>query len=251
MERGVKHAEIIAEIKAPLEIVKKCVASQGSSSIFEKSYAINEQIKQWLIDHVLDDGGDSGLIIPKTSKSEVENMGPALVKASQRQFAGEIIHLPRELSYINDDDIAGVVKSMNFFDAEHNPTGSFSNVFAAGDHEGVVIDQRTGLMWQRQGIDIGSLRLVQKEIERLNKEKFAGFSDWRLPSMEEALSLLEPVRNSKGIYLQSCFSKEQPFVFVNARRKPGGQWFVDFKQGRAFWSSATIPGGFGRLVRNL
>ncbi len=28
-------------------------------------------------------------------------------------------------------------------------------------------------------------------------------------------------------------------------------WFVDFKQGRAFWSSGTIPGGFGRLVRSI
>ena len=48
MERAVKHAKIMAEIKAPPEIIKQCVKGQGGSSIFEKSYAINEPIKQWL-----------------------------------------------------------------------------------------------------------------------------------------------------------------------------------------------------------
>ena len=38
-------------------------------------------------------------------------------------------------------------------------------------------------------------------------------------------------------------------MFVEATRSPGGYWFVDFKQGRAYWSSGTIPGGFGRLCR--
>ena len=62
---------------------------------------------------------------------------------------------------------------------------------------------------------------------------------------------MEPEKNSKGIYLHPGFSKEQPFIFVAAQRKPGGYWFVDYKQGRAFWSSGTIPGGFGRLVRSI
>lgn len=250
MERGIKHANIIAEIKAPLDIVEKCVKSQGSSSIFEKSYAINDQVKEWLIDNVLDDG-NADLVIPRTIRAEREDMGPELVHVTQSGFDGEIIRLPSELIYVNDEEIGDVVKKLNFFDAEHNPAGSFSNVFAATDHPDVIVDQRTGLMWQRGGVDIGSLRLVQKQIDALNSEKYAGFSDWRLPSLEETLSLLDPVKNSKGVYLQPCFSKDQPFVFVNARRRPGGQWFVDFKQGRAFWSSATIPGGFGRLVRAL
>ena len=104
-------------------------------------------------------------------------------------------------------------------------------------------------MWQSGGIDIGSTRHVHREIDKINKVGFGGFFDWRLPTMEEAMSLLEPVKNEKDMYLNPCFSKEQPFIFVDAQRKPGGYWFVDFKQGRAFWSSGTIPGGFGRLVR--
>jgi hypothetical protein len=251
MERAVKHARIMAEIKAPPEIVRQCVAGQGKSSIFEKSYAIDEPIKEWLINHVLDEKGDSRLVVPRVEKILKEDMGPLLPTAAGHQFAGQTVLLPCEPAIINDDRIADVLKKWDFFEAELNPAGRFANSLVSGDNPTVVIDQRTRLMWQRDGIDIGSLRSIQKNIEDLNKRKFAGFADWRLPTMEEAMSLMEPEKNLKGIFLNPCFSKEQPFIFVAARRKPGGYWFVDYKQGRAFWSSGTIPGGFGRLVRTL
>lgn len=250
MERAVKHAKVMAEIKAPAEIVRQCVEGQGSSSIFEKSYAINDSIKQWLIDNVLD-GGDSDFVVPRIEKDEHEDMGPRLPRAKDIDLNGEGIVLPSAPAIINDGDILAVVKKWNFFEAELNPTGHFENSLVATDHLDLVVDQRTSLMWQRGGIDIGSNRHIQRCLEEHNSEKYAGFDDWRLPTMEEALSLLQPQKNSKDVYLDACFSKEQPFIFVAAQRKPGGYWFVDFKQGRAFWSSGTIPGGFGRLVRSV
>ncbi len=250
MERAVKHAKILAEIKAPPEIVKQCVKGQGSSSIFEKSYAINEPIKQWLIDNVLDEG-DSRLIVPRVEVVLVEDMGTPLPMAAVAPFAGDVVLLPTEPGLINDDELAGVLKKWNFFDSECNPSGRFANAFVSIDDPQVIVDQRTSLMWQRDGLDINSIRTMQKNIDKINKNNFAGFSDWRLPTMEEAMSLMEPQKNFKDIYLNPCFSKEQPFIFVAAQRKPGGYWFVDFKQGRAFWSSGTIPGGFGRLVRTV
>lgn len=250
MERAVKHAKIVAEIKAPPQIIEDCVAAQGKSSIFEKSYAINEQVKQWLIKNVLD-GANSDLIVPAIEVEHWEDMGPQLPRVGDADFSEEQVVLPSLPSIINDDQIGSLIRKWNFFDNEHNPSGRFENSFVAGEEEDVVIDQRTSLMWQRGGIDIGSIRLILKNVKKLNDSGFAGYCDWRLPTMEEALSLMEPVKNDKGVYLNSCFSKEQPFIFVDAQRKPGGYWFVDFKQGRAFWSSGTIPGGFGRLVRSI
>lgn len=106
-------------------------------------------------------------------------------------------------------------------------------------------------MWQRSGIDITSVRSMYRKIEQLNREGLAGYHDWRMPSMEEAMSLMEKDINNKDLHLHLCFSKEQPFIFVAAQRRPGGYWFVDYKHGRAFWASGTIPGGFGRLCRGL
>jgi hypothetical protein len=250
MERGVKHARIMAEINAPPDIVRKCVESQGRSSIFEKSYAINDKIKQWLIANVLDKS-DSEYVVPKVENRLQEDMGPRLPSVEKSRYGGEKITLPRDQAIIAEHELGAIMKKWNFFEAEHNPGGRFANVFAAGPAAEMVIDQRTGLMWQSRGADIGSIRQVQRYLDECNAQSFGGFSDWRLPTLEEAMSLMEPEKNSKGVHLAPCFSREQPFIFVAAQRKPGGYWFVDFKQGRAFWSSGTIPGGFGRLVRTI
>lgn len=247
MERGVKHARVLAEIGAPAEMVKECVRQQGSSSAFEKSYAINSVIKEWLIRNVVEAEGDS-YVRPVHVVKVVEDMG-TLPMQGAHPFVGDRCILPAEAAVINDDQIAPLIREGNFFDSVLNPQGRFENALVDSGDGLTVIDERTGLMWQRGGLDIASTRTMQRAIENLNKEGFAGFHDWRLPTMQEALSLMEPEMNSKGLHLHPCFSTEQPFIFVAAQRRPGGYWFVDFKQGRAFWSSGSIPGAFGRLCR--
>ncbi len=250
MERGVKHAEVVAEIKAPEEMLKSCVAKQGSSSLFEKSYAVDTTIKEWLIANILTGENDSK-VIPITKEVIVEDMGEPLPLLGKSNFSGDVITLPSEESFLQEEEIGTFMQKWNFFEKEHNPKGAFHNHFVdVGDGQ-TVVDQKTGLMWQRTGLDITSIRTMLRNIERLNKEGFAGHHDWRMPSMEEAMSLMEPTKNRKGVHLRRCFSREQPFVFVAAKRKPGGYWFVDYKQGRCFWSSGTIPGGFARLCRSL
>ncbi|PIE73838.1 MAG: hypothetical protein CSA20_01100 [Deltaproteobacteria bacterium] len=248
MERAVKHAKILAEIKAPQDMIRRCVEAQGKSAIFEKSYAIDKTIREWLIENVLTKD-DSSLVVPIVSEKSVEDMGQPLPSVDSVVLEGPPVQLPSGEAIINDDQIAPLLRKWNFFDRELNPDGDFANCFAATEQREVIVDLRTQLMWQTGGIDIGSIRHVQREIETINRNGLAGFHDWRMPSMEEAMSIMSPVRNNKQIYLEPCFSKEQAFIFVNAQRKPGGYWFVDYKQGRAFWSSGTIPGGFGRLVR--
>ncbi len=250
MERGVKHAKVMAEINAPKEMVAECVRKQGSSSLFEKSYAIDETIKQWLLDNLFGPEGASFMSPLEDAAAAAEDMGPELPKPEDLSGIERLV-LPSELAIINDDTIEGVIKKWNFFDAELNPQGEFENHLAdSGDFQ-TVIDEKTGLMWQRGGLDITSIRSMQRKIEELNKQGYGGFHDWRMPTMEEAMSLMEKSVNEKGVFLPLCFSKEQPFIFVAAQREPGGYWFVDYKQGRAFWSSGTIPGGFGRLCRSM
>ncbi len=249
MERAVKHAKVLAEVTAPKEMIEDCVNSHGKVALFERSYPINSKIRDWLIDNVLD-GGNEELVIPLENDSEIEYMGETLPVFKNLEALKKVAPLPSEASIINDDEIAGLIKKWGFFDADLNPEGQFENDFAGFGSE-VVIDRKTGLMWQRGGIDIMSQRSMLRAIEELNKEGLAGFNDWRQPTMEEAMSLMASAENEKGVHLNPCFSKEQPFIFVAAQRKPGGYWYVDYKQGRAFWSSGTIPGGFGRLVRKV
>jgi hypothetical protein len=249
MERGVKHARIVAEIEAPEELVKRCVQNQGEVAFYDRTFAIDERIRTWLIDHVLDDG-DQSLVNPLEEAVVHEDMGRALPIWDGKRDAGDLVELPAEPLEQSDEEVIELIRKWNFYDDERNPGGSFVNHLHRHDRQ-TVVDQRTGLMWQQAGHDISSIRSMTRSIAELNEQGFSGYHDWRLPSIAEALSLMEPQANDKDIHLDTNFSKEQPFIFTSAQRRPSGYWFVDYKQGRLFWSSGTIPGGFGRLCRSL
>lgn len=249
MERGIKHARVVAEILAPPDMVMECVEQQGKVALFERTHPINERLKQWLIANVIQTDDDSK-IVPLTEdepkETIVESTLPLREAAGSSENAVSLPDYPEELS---EEDIQGLVKQYDFVEQERNPGGAFTHSLVDNGDGLTVTDQVSGLMWQRGGTDIMSNRSMRKEIEKINTEGYAGYSDWRQPTMAEALSLLEKEKLGKDQYLHPCFSSKQPFIFVEATRKPGGYWFVDYKQGRAFWASGTIPGGFGRLCR--
>jgi len=48
-------------------------------------------------------------------------------------------------------------------------------------------------MWQKGGSSgLMTFTDAKQYAHRINSEKFAGFNDWRLPTVEEAMSLMEP-----------------------------------------------------------
>ncbi len=75
----------------------------------------------------------------------------------------------------------------------------------------VVLDAKTGLMWQRSA---SADRLVWKDgfsyIENLNAQKFGGHSDWRYPTRDELATLIlsEEDRRS-GLYIDPAFEKQR------------------------------------------
>jgi len=247
MERGIKHARVVAEILAPPEMVRNCVNEQGKVALFERTHGINEELKKWLQDYIIDAEDDSKIIPLEEEKEEILGLS-GLPGLDAPLPALQQVRLPSGPAELSEEDVVALVKEHNLTDHERNPTGRFENYFVDNGDGLTVTDQVSGLMWQRSGADIMSHRSMRKALEQLNKEGFAGHSDWRFPSMEEALSLMEQEK-SRDQYLHPCFSAGHPFIFVDAVRKPGGYWFVDFKHGRAFWSSGTIPGGFGRFCR--
>jgi hypothetical protein len=73
----------------------------------------------------------------------------------------------------------------------------------------VVVDYATGLMWHRGG----SETLVYYEdinawLDELNNKKYAGYSDWRLPTAEEAGSLIEESREGgeRALFISPLFN---------------------------------------------
>jgi len=247
MERGIKHARVVAEILAPEDMVRRCVDGQGKVALYERTYGINEELKSWLKANVIE-AKDTAKIVP-LHKKEQEGLGESgLPGVDDPQPEVRTITLPSGPAELAEEDVVALVTKYNLVDHERNPMGEFTNVLVDNGDGKTVTDLVTGLMWQREGLDIMSHRSLRKALEKVNNEGFAGYTDWRFPSMAEALSLMER-QKEKDQFLHPCFSTEQPFIFVDAVRRPGGYWFVDYKYGRAFWSSGTIPGGFGRFCR--
>ncbi len=250
MERGVKYARVIAEINAPQDMLSQCIAEQGDKIGLDRSFAINNQIKEWIVEHIIDSEDHSRVTVIH-SGLEVEDLATNLPLSDETHHEITPVSLDQKVARITEEDIPEIVSHNNFFEAKLNPTGTFTNYLTDNNDGLTVTDQKTGIMWQRNGCDITSIRKTNKEVEALNNQSFAGYNDWRLPSIEEALSIMTSEKNEKGLHLHPCFSKAQPFIFLAEQRKPGGYWFADFKQGTIYWASGFNPGGFSRFCRTI
>ena len=99
----------------------------------------------------------------------------------------------------------------------------------------VVVDNATGLMWHQGGPDNYTTGYKAKEwVEDLNSKGYAGYYDWRLPTVDEAVSLLESSKRN-GLYIDPVFSK-----------KPSWTWTGDESQAcsGAPWNDAAWSVGF-------
>jgi len=250
MERGIKHAKVMAEIDAPQDMVARAVAEQGDNPGLDRCYAVNEELKKWLTENVLK--GECRVAVRSViTDDDFEELETGLPSSSDP--VPELFHksLPNAAGEVVEGDIQKIVTRHGFFDSKCNPAGGFLTHLVDNNDGLTVTEMVTGVMWQRQGSDLTSMRRTQQYAAELNKNNFAGFNDWRLPTIEEAMSLLVPKMNPKGIFLHECFSKQQPFIFTSAHRAPGGYWFVDYKQGTVYWASGINPGGYGRVCRTV
>ena len=104
------------------------------------------------------------------------------------------------------------------------------------DQGEVVIDHATGLTWQKSGSDnYMTYAAAEAYIQDLNRRKFAGYADWRLPTMPELLSLLEPEKSSNGLYINPIFDERQLWCWSSDKRSSSSAWSVTFDRGLVYW----------------
>ena len=96
----------------------------------------------------------------------------------------------------------------DFYDSQKNVLGSFRNDLV-DNGDGTVTDKATGLMWQKDGSKRAeSFKRANPYVQELNKDKFAGYSDWRLPTIVELASLLAKKKTS-GLHIDPIFENKQ------------------------------------------
>ena len=100
----------------------------------------------------------------------------------------------------------------NFYDSTVNPKGQFRNNYRLRtiSNDRVVIDRSTGLMWHQSGSgDSMVFDNAKKWLRNLNRKGYAGFRDWRLPTLEEGASLVENRKITGDLYIDPVFSPVQ------------------------------------------
>ena len=146
-------------------------------------------------------------------------------------MSGDQVILRSQAKRLSNKDVMVVLKKYNFFDRIKNKAGTFPNDFV-DNGDGTVTDRATALMWQKDGSLKGMTWVDANEyINKLNSERFVGYSDWRLPTIEELASLMKSSRAKGNLYIDPIFSEKQMFCWSADTFGPEMAWYVSFKAG--------------------
>ncbi|MBN2010987.1 DUF1566 domain-containing protein [candidate division KSB1 bacterium] len=159
-----------------------------------------------------------------------------IVLTGKKKTRIAVIQLRKQALTLTTKNIVDMILEYDFFDADKNPKGKgllhLYDMHLIEKHK-VVIDETTKLMWQRSGMTyLIKDGKANQCIKSLNRKCFAGYSDWRLPTLEEAMSLLECQKKVNGLYIDPLFDKEQNWIWTADLSENGnGPWYVSFLRG--------------------
>lgn len=255
-ERNLFHVSLMTK-----DFVMKCLQKERTKRFKNMKQVLKEldSIKKYLEEHEREtETSTTGDIIETTGTEpavapvlEKEKSSSAAVKEiSKIEFPVMLRYVPNER--LSKGEVIKMIKEKCFFDSNWNKDGEFGNQFQLKSFSGgqVVIDAVVGLMWHPGGTPgFMSLERAGKWLEELNNSRYAGFSDWRLPTLEEAASLLQKRKDKSSFYTDAYFSEEQKCIYTGDRIDENRVWLVDFKEGNVFPDFPNY--GYIRPVRSI
>ncbi len=161
-----------------------------------------------------------------------------------------------------ENDAKTMIKREKFFDSRWNRTGGFPNRYEEKKAEiiklvdkkevkveiKIIKDNATGLTWHGGGSETPlTYRDAMVWVSDLNRDGFFGYNDWRFPTLEEALSLLEK-KKVENYHINPVFSRDQHSTWTCDVYSEIRMWAVSFNLGRVF-KNRPSEGDFIRPVR--
>jgi hypothetical protein len=259
-----EEARKAEEAKKKEEQKKMAVMKQQRIEQARKD-AIREDIRKYMKIVSSEYGKDMKEVAWKSLVSrhpEANDLAIGDINGFRRVLVGGIISLR---SYYNDLSVSQVQSMPNMYIRSKEDWGfygystinhSYSQKKISGDK--VVLDRATGLMWHQNGSDDSMIyKEAMKWLKKRNKRGYAGYHDWRLPTVEEAATLLES-RKSPYLYINSMFSNKQWGIwtcdskFVESLYINGSEdvWSVGFDNGYVYWNDFNLI-NYVRPVRSL
>lgn len=156
---------------------------------------------------------------------------------------------------LSEDEVEIMINKYDFFDNKRNENGNgFNNQFEVQEINGdnVIFDHTSGLMWQQSGSSESMWYDEVKDwITELNSNGYAGYQDWRLPTLEEAMSLMERERKTNDLYIDPIFDKKQCSIWTADLSKKMSQAWVFFLNYGSCYINCFDFNNYVRAVRSV
>lgn len=142
--------------------------------------------------------------------------------------------LRREFMTLDEGQVAAMLAAGKLFDAKRNPSGSFPHRFEPLSVDGLrlIVDGAARLVWTRQQNPVKmNLNKTTQWIDSLNRIEYGGIRTWRLPTVEEAASLLQMSAGAGKPFLPDVFAADITEIWTGDSRAGSESWIIDFQGG--------------------
>ena len=190
---------------------------------------------------------------PPPAAEKKESVQPVSTVSRPNELTGKKVQMKVSLrsspKTLSENDIKNILKRHGFYEFKWNERGDFINEFK-DNGDGTITDQASRLMWQKSGSDkYIPFDNTEQYIAGLNRQRFAGYADWRLPTLEELWSLLENKEMNGELLIDPVFDKTQIECWSADQRLSDSEWVVDF-HGAVYWVSLD-DSNYVRAVRSV
>jgi hypothetical protein len=102
--------------------------------------------------------------------------------------------------------------------------------FNVQDGQKIFVEQRTGLMWQRYVSNrFMEVKEAKEHVKHINEVGVAGYKDWRLPTLDEAMTLMQKMPD-KDFFVHPAVHDRECWI-LTADEGDGGSWVFNYNHG--------------------